>query len=121
MFTTRLAKSAGIVSRLRNPPITTRSTPRLRHCVENLAAEGVLIGKAFLLDDQRGNIRLFGESQSAGLRIAGNRPAKSSTVSRPASIFSSRFFSVVPPPEISTAILKAFCRHGYYEQEVAGK
>ena len=73
--------------------------------IENRPAELLLGGKTLGLDDCGGNAGIAGELQSPGPGLLETTRAIC-TCNRPARIFSIKFFNVVPPPEMSTAMRK---------------
>src|SRR5262249_25018113 len=104
MFITRYRKSSGTSMRLRNPARVTRSTRALRH-LEKMACENSAVP---------GNDLRSTTSQTSPAERARETPAQSgrlamtsgtSAESSPKAIFSTKFSSVEPPPEIRTPSL----------------
>src|SRR5262245_35264042 len=103
MLTTRFSKSGGISTCFRKPPITTYFTPAARHGSKIARLKSASLVDFFFSTTSVGIAasRAYSNPRAAGLLEITSRIF---TGSEPAAILSIRLRSVVPPPEMRTAM-----------------
>ena len=82
MLVTRLKKSGGIASRLRNPPITTTSAPAARQRSKIARLNSACDANVLRLDHRRGNAGLVGRTASPRAAANWKSPTRSSPCKR---------------------------------------